>query len=387
MSELIHKSKSETRLHWQFLATASAIALLGYTAGASARSDEPQVWIELGGQLTRLDVGQETYSPEFPQKRPSIFAPSTDYEELPHQTIDETGKISFRPSRSGWAFTAGVRYGRSVRKADVSQQTYPKPFYHPFRSGAVYLPFGYHGPIAGQFASTQMNARETHLVLDFQVGKDVGLGLFGGSSQIDVGLRFAQFNNQSNIILASDPDWHRHYKYVNFSSVFPLLNNWKAWGGEGYHNHYANLEARRSFHGIGPSLSWSGSTPFVGNREDGELTFDYGGNFAVLFGRQRAEVSHATKSNYHSIYMGYAQQGLHIQTKSAHATHTRSRSVVVPNVGAMAGVTYRIQNVKISAGYRADFFLNAMDGGNDVRRTEKIGNYGPFATVSLGLGG
>jgi hypothetical protein len=50
-------------------------------------------------------------------------------------------------------------------------------------------------------------------------------------------------------------------------------------------------------------------------------------------------------------------------------------------------VTYRIQDFKISAGYRADFFFNAMDGGNDVRRSEKIGNYGPFATISFGLGG
>jgi len=64
-----------------------------------------------------------------------------------------------------------------------------------------------------------------------------------------------------------------------------------------------------------------------------------------------------------------------------------SRSVVVPNVGAFAGVTYRIHDFKISAGYRADFFFNAMDGGNDARKSEKIGNYGPFMSVSIGLGG
>ena len=388
MSELIQNKKMPSR--WQFLATASAIALLGYTGGAAAKSDEPQVWIELGGQLTRLDVGQETFSPVFPQQRPAMFAPSTDYEELPHQSVDETGKLSFRPSGSDWVLSAGVRYGRSVRKVDKNQQTFPKPVYGTLVSGpqsSIVIPFLYHGPLAHKFASTQMEARESHLTLDFQVGKDVGLGLFGGSSQIDFGVRFAQFSNKSNIALASDPDWHVHYKYAPdfFISLFPKLAGMKFWGGEGYHNHYATLQSQRNFRGIGPSLSWSGSSPFVGNREDGELTFDYGANVAVLFGRQSAKVSHETRSNYHPETLNYGARGQHVSQVTFPTHHTRSRNVVSPNVGAMAGVTYRIQNFKISAGYRADFFFNAMDGGNDARISEKIGNYGPFATISFGL--
>jgi len=385
MSELIQKNKSRT--HWQLLATASAFALLGYASGAAARNDEPQVWIELGGQLTRLDVGQESYSPSIMANRPSMFAASTVYEELPHQSVDETGKLSFRPAGSDWVFSAGVRYGRSVRKVSVSQQTFPEPYYHPFRSGSLYLPFLYHGPIAHKFARTEMDSRESHLLLDFQVGKDVGLGLFGGSSQIDFGVRFAQFNNKSNVTLGSNPDWERHYKYVNFGSIFPKLTNWKAWGGESYHNRYGDLQAHREFHGVGPTLSWNGSSPFVGNRDGGELMFDYGANVAVLFGRQRAQVTHHTKSNYHPRTMNYGQMGQHVQTHTAHASPSRSRTLVVPNVGGFAGMTYRLHDIKVSAGYRADFFFNAMDGGNDVRRSEKIGNYGPFATVSFGLGG
>ena len=387
MSELIQNKKMPSR--WQFLATASAIALLGYTGGAAAKSDEPQLWIELGGQLTRLDVGQETFSPVFPQQRPAMFAPSTDYEVRPQQSVDETGKLSFRPKGSDWVLSAGVRYGRSVRKADKNQQTFPKPVYGTLVSGTLVIPFLYHGPLAHKFASTQMEARESHLIVDFQVGKDVGLGLFGGSSPIDFGVRFAQFNNKSNIALASDPDWHVHYKYAPtfWLPIFPKLAGMKLWGGEGYHNHYATLQSQRNFRGIGPSLSWSGSSPFVGNREDGELTFDYGANVAVLFGRQSAKVSHETRSNYHPETLNYGARGQHVSQVTFPTHHTRSRNVVSPNVGAMAGVTYRIQNFKISAGYRADFFFNAMDGGNDARRSEKIGNYGPFATISFGLGG
>jgi len=389
MNELICNSKNETKSRWKYLLTASAMALLGYTGQAAAQSDEPQVWIELGGQLTRLDVGQETYSPDIMNARPSMFAPSTSYEKLPHQSVDETGKFTLRPQGSDWVFSAGVRYGRSVRKVDANQQTFPDPVYATLVSGTVESPFFYRGPLAGKFASTQINSSQTHMVLDFQAGKDVGLGLFGGSSQIDFGVRFAQFNNKTNITLASDPDWHRRYKYFSpfWLSLFPKLADVKPWGGEGYHNHYGNLQSHRSFRGIGPSLSWNGSSPFVGNSEDGQLIFDYGANAAVLFGRQRAQVSHHETENYHPITMGYGQKGQHVDTKVTGTSHTRSRSVIVPNVGGFAGMTYRIHQFKISAGYRADFFFNAMDGGNDARKSEKIGNYGPFATISIGLGG
>jgi hypothetical protein len=37
--------------------------------------------------------------------------------------------------------------------------------------------------------------------------------------------------------------------------------------------------------------------------------------------------------------------------------------------------------------YRADFFFGAMDGGIDTAKKENVGFYGPFATISIGLGG
>lgn len=380
MSELIQNDKSKS--YWQLLATVSAIALLGYAPGASARSDEPQVWIELGGQLTRLDIGQEPYSPGIMANRPAMFAPSAIYQELPHQSVDETGELSFQPKGSDWTFSVGVQYGRSVRHVDVNQQTFPAPFDATFYFQGHKTSLGYHAPLAARFASTIMKSSESHLLLDFQVGKDVGLGIFGrGTSQINLGVRFAQFNSKSNVTLRSDPDWHQTFKYTTVP--FLGLYHFKVWNGEGYHSYSANLQAERSFRGIGPSLSWNGSSPFLGGNEDGGLALDYGANVAVLFGRQRATVAHQTTGISHAP-VRYAPR---LQTTALSTVHPRSRSVVVPNVGAFAGVTYRIHDFKMSAGYRADFFFNAMDSGNDARRTEKIGNYGPFATVSFGLGG
>ena len=66
-------------------------------------------------------------------------------------------------------------------------------------------------------------------------------------------------------------------------------------------------------------------------------------------------------------------------------TRSRSRMVTIPNIGGFAGLSYRIQNAKVSAGYRADFFFGARDGGLDTRSTADVGFHGPYATISIGL--
>ncbi len=59
----------------------------------------------------------------------------------------------------------------------------------------------------------------------------------------------------------------------------------------------------------------------------------------------------------------------------------------MPNLGGFAGISFIFQSAKVSLGYRADFFFGAMDGGIDTAKNENVGFYGPFASVSVGLGG
>ena len=171
---------------------------------ADEDADRPTVWIELGGQLSRLDDAQEVFAPPIMAARPSIFEPSQKFERLPLYSIDETGKISLEPDGSNWVFSASVRYGYSISKKDVNQQTYPKPtHFHYTLSGVPKTTTGPFGkPIAARFADTSVRNDEHHLILDFQAGKDVGLGMFGGrdgSSVLSLGVRFAQFGSSSNI--------------------------------------------------------------------------------------------------------------------------------------------------------------------------------------------
>jgi hypothetical protein len=60
---------------------------------------------------------------------------------------------------------------------------------------------------------------------------------------------------------------------------------------------------------------------------------------------------------------------------------------VVPNIGGFAGFSLKFPNARVSLGYRADFFFGAMDGGIDTRKTYDRNFYGPFAKISIGLGG
>jgi hypothetical protein len=123
------------------------------------------------------------------------------------------------------------------------------------------------------------------------------------------------------------------------------------------------------------------TTGLLGTVDDGQLALDWGVNAAVLFGRQKANISHQStviikNGHYTGAVIPYP-----------HVTRSRSRTVTIPNIGGFAGLSYRFTNAKISAGYRADFFFGAKDGGLDIRRTTDVGFHGPYATISIGLGG
>lgn len=402
MSELIQKNDSYATIRWKLLTGVSALALTAYVASADfAKADDsgrPQIWIELGGQLSSLGDGQETFAPDFPNSpaRPSVFSSSQKFEQPPHFSIDEEGKLSFQPEDSSWVLSASIRYGRSARNKQIHQQTVPAPFvkYYYTSNYAAY----YGGilqrhkvknvdtPQNAKFADTLAKNSERHLILDFQAGKDFGLGMFGkdGSSVVSLGVRFAQFSSKTNIALKSDPDWKFNYKYLPSVVGTKFLSSKFAIGSI-YHSNAARLQATRNFRGVGPSLSWSASAPFAGNLQDGELDFDWGVNAALLFGRQRAHTHHQTTGRYNTKYSPSGRPPITHQNPAT-PDHTRSRNVTVPNIGGSAGLSFRYTDAKISIGYRADFFLGAMDTGIDAAKKSNLSFNGPFASISFGIG-
>jgi hypothetical protein len=387
MSELINVSNSADR-RWQLLASVSAFALAALVPGATFASDDarPTVWVELGGQWDKLTNEQESFAPPFvAHLLENPFTPPAEVQASPQSSLGEEASIALRPDGSDWVVSASVRYGRANRKDAAHEETMPASAQRIISIPAFnihsdkYYPAG-----AMRFASTASERNDTHLVLDFKAGKDVGLGLFGknGSSIFSAGVRFAQFTSRSKVRIDSDPDFAVTYKYATqtrgVTGYFKIPHQiWDLYT--------AKQVMSRSFTGFGPSIDWTADATLLGNPAAGSVTFDWGVNAAILFGRQKVHSQHITTAHHANITQTQGPLPTLYPTRVSNLD--RSRSVVVPNVGGFAGLSVRYPIAKISIGYRVDAFLGAMDGGQEVRKTYDRNFYGPFATISIGLGG
>ncbi|HEY4125542.1 MAG TPA: hypothetical protein VGM36_13070 [Rhizomicrobium sp.] len=385
MSELIKTNANKAFLREHLLTTVCGVALLVSAAAGNAKAEEtdrPTVWIELGGQLESLADKRETFAPPFLNKfDPAFFEPVVPIQRTLRYSNGAEGKISFQPVGSDWFFAASLRYGRS-NGHKANYQRLPAAVFPVTQVGATAPVNLYETPPKHLNASATNTER--HIIADFQAGKDVGLGMFGShnASKLSLGVRFAQFTSGSQINTSGVPDFTQMGHEEKYDGVF-----------QSHHRYIGATDTERSFHGIGPSLSWDSSARILGGGDDTEVTFDWGLNGSVLFGRQKVKGNaHTTGSHYKTFtrikkdltitkYNGVASAYHHA------ADIDRSHSVAVPNIGGFAGLSYRYSSAKLSLGYRADFFFVAMDEGIDTRKTENVGFHGPFATVSIGLGG
>jgi len=378
MSELINTRNTQTIIRSKLLTGVSALALTVYVSSANMAkaedADRPTVWIELGGQMENASGLGANFAPGFLTAYPGSpviwkGVSPLEAQHLPLSFGDE-GRISLQPKDSDWSLTAAVQYGRSGNRTHVHHQTSRVFTGQPGTASQIAPP----KTDIERFADTKADGSESHLIADFSVGKDVGLGLFGSasSSTIDIGVRFAQFASRKNIDLRARPD----FNITKYFNNFPIAT---------FHNYYVVGQASRSFHGLGPMLSWNNSMPFAGSTQDGEIAMDWGVNAGVLFGKQSVQVLHHESAQKFHGFPGIGKY-------SSVYNHTplprdEKRSVTVPNVGGFAGLSYRYSDAKISVGYRADLFVNAMDTGIDASNSSNVLFHGPYATVSIGLGG
>ncbi|HEY5237787.1 MAG TPA: Lpg1974 family pore-forming outer membrane protein [Rhizomicrobium sp.] len=350
MSEWKNKCRNRNDIRRQLLATVSAGVLLAATSTTVNAEDDAAghapFWIDLGGQFVWNQNDQQAYLSPFVPAVPLPFevVSPAEVEKPAHTGLDGNAKISFEPAASEWVFSAAITYGRSDRNRFLSQRTET-----PDTPTGVL--------VAYQNVTTKNSAN--HAILDFRAGRDVGLGA-AINSTFNLGVRYVQFSAKNNVLLQSAP--------TNAGSPVP------------YHRVNAHLAADRKFDGVGPSLSWDASTALIGNQDKSEIALDWGVNGALLFGRQ------SVRGNHHATTVFYTRS---YPKSSSHQSVplNRKRNMTVPNLGGFAGLSWRTPNAKVSVGYRADFFFGAMDGGIDAARRENVGFYGPFASVSVGIGG
>jgi len=389
MSELINTRSGNENFRRDLLINVCALALMGFTGASSVAfaaaldEDRPTVWIEIGGQLERVDTPQTAFAPPFfTLAQPKVLDAMVDAMRPSRYSIGGEGKITFTPvAAADWVFAAAIRYGRSSNNRHKHYQTAGLPTFTNIISGGNNVV----KPGFRQFGDGQSGFAESHAVLDFQVGKDVGLGLFGhnASSVVSAGVRFAQFTSSSSVVLHArpilgySPPIASHSTFAGRQKYNKVIH--------GYHQSYtALLHTRHSTHAVGPSFSWDMSLPVAGNQDGMSIAFDWGVNGAVLFGRQRSHEDHQT-TGYYLHFNGKVKTTRHYAHPNI--AHDRSQSVTIPNAGGFAGLSLKFPSARFSMGYRGDFFLNATDSGLDARDAARRNFYGPFATFSIGLGG
>jgi len=350
---------------------------------SDADDRRPQVWVQLGGNFAQLSADMQPYEPQFASDNPPLrtnLPLQQDVEKAAAAGFDWEGKLTIQPTDSDWVLKAGVRYGRSSVSKHLHQSLPPQTKdtlliasgFPAFNCSIAPPPIGYDGVCRAffqEFADAQGTIEDEHTMIDFTLGKDVGLGSFGqgAKSTLAAGIRMVRFTSDIKSAFDSDPLYAFDEPY---RAKYHYLDK-------------ATNEEHHSFNGIGPEVTWDGSMPVAGNASDGEVTLDWGVNAAVLFGRKKASGS----GEVLSTYCGY---GTLSDCENIHQTphaFSRSERATVPNLGGYIGASALYRNAKISLGYRGDFFFNAMDGGQDTAKSYNRGFYGPYLNVSLGLGG
>lgn len=328
MSELI-AARQHANIRHLLLGGASALAMLAVVTTQAAADDQNHFTIELGGQYG-FESGSSSDWFALPPAggEGAYFNVNTDEFRLrPTHSWNIDGAVKFQPADTDLIFKVGVQFGRTARAHGDTHFTYATS-----TDGGFYYSVNAHG-----------SHKEEHVKLDFQVGKDFGLGMFGnngGTSIFSVGIRYAQFNSRTDINL----NFTTETKYYTGSGSGAIT---------------------RRFTGVGPMISWEASAPI----SDDGFSLDWGAEVAVLFGRQSI---HFAIPDYYG-YVGAPVSG--------------HRNKTVPEVGGFMGLSYTCPDApaKFTLGYKVDALFNVYADGLLTDRDGDRITHGPFAKVSISV--
>ena len=218
-----------------------------------------------------------------------------------------SGEIGYQFAESPYSITLRVGHGASKkrRKSSSSFNIFPTLFGGYFSSGST------------MSAST----KERLTFIDFEVGRDIGVGDSDARFRLFAGLRFARYRGRENVA-------GRTYFYSSGISIF-----FSSFTGTGTHR----------FTGIGPRIGFNSLTPIS---ESLALRLDAAG--ALLFGKRKT--SSSTVAYYYSTFYSSSTR--------------RSKSTVVPNLSVFAGLAwtpYTMPNMHVSVGYAVDAYFGITE--------------------------
>jgi hypothetical protein len=255
--------------------------------------------------------------------------------------------FDYRFAGSPWHVSADFRYGRAKSKSQA--------FHTAFSTYTSNCPGG---DCVDTLVHAQAFARQTesHMVADFMIGRDIGLGGLLGMSQVKFGVRVADLEARLHID----------------AQVFASCANGCA-GSCGLGNNSTaaaavSLDERSRFIGVGPRAAIEGTVPL-----GGPWAVDYMGGLAVLFGDRKLDITASGVSSFSNA------AGLF----SFHTQISDSKGVF--NADASLALAYWFTpRAKLSAGFRFDGYWQALktfDLNGNITNVDRF-YYGPFVRLT-----
>ena len=373
--------------------------------------------VEAGAQMQRQDTPNQAIFPfeaSFPKGLDPVHGQTEDLDWAHSPEVS----ITYRPPGSAWKLSADVRYGRTVNQTgrlrqekvtgDAVCQWPTQPAYSPYVPG-VDLSFagklrcdpnygpvdktinGYHFTFQNKYnpqyllaptdrLSSSTNRSEEHVIVDFAVGKEVGLGELGrGRSSLGAGLRYADFKSATSGDLRAVPDMMLP---DDFWAKYPTT----------FHQYIESFDAKREFKGAGPTLSWDASRELFGNDQSGSVNVDWTVTGGLLYGRQKTTVAGSAGSSYFngkypSNPNQYVVNGLPPPAQTPLNIAPRDKMAAVPMLDLSLGLSVQVSGAKLSTGYRWERYFNVLDGGMAEHKGFDRTLDGPYFKVAIGFGG
>jgi hypothetical protein len=322
-------------LRGSLLTGASALALSVSGAGAQAQNAPNQnsqatvtpwtIWVE--GALFQTGGGNFSVP-----ALPGLGGPFPSFS--PQGGLEGAFGFDYRwPWDRPWHFVFDFRYGQSRQATAGSSSFHSTPFFFT-GAGFVFAP-------NGSATSTRATEDESHLVADFMIGRDLGIG--ANTPELEIGIRVADLSASANMQQAGSTFYSS--LGVRTTATQSAVGSWNS-----------------GFFGAGPRVAIVGGIPIVGL-----WSFDYGAGIAGLIGDRSFNFGVTTSTG--SSFSG-----------SSDAT------IFVFNADGSAALSYWLStSAKLSAGIRADFYDSALTTYNvNTGALESLSRtyWGPFVRLT-----
>ncbi|MGE5565311.1 MAG: TonB-dependent receptor domain-containing protein [Parcubacteria group bacterium] len=355
-----------------------------------------QLTVQVGGDLERIKGLVGSTEPSFDTPFAAAVDPAIDQ----HRKLDwGDGReltLTYRPTGSAWSVSAGLRYGKAnFGTQPQHRETAAGPAACMFLREGKYAPLGkeacdpeyvlvFNGIEIDFFDPahlvTPMNwsdasayRKEEHEIIDFHVGRDFGVGGFlSAPSSIALGVRYANLASRVEAWMSGIPDSQVQDGWVKYPSP--------------HHRYESSLAASHKFVGAGPTLSWQAGERLWAGLTAAQVNVDWSLTGGVLFGRQDTSISGVDQRGYFQDLYGTWPAFEAPLTATPVNTH-RSKSATVPVLDLSLGLSYDIQRMKLSTGYRWERYFNAIDGGYQERKSYDRTIDGPYFKIAVGFGG